>query len=95
MAVSSAKKEAVIIDLTDEDDVMQVNDKHNHNYHVTEVNVTSSAAVWLVVPSQILNWPQQRASSSRLDWVSHEEHETVKDMAIGKQHTASKYPDIC
>ena len=28
MAVLSAKKEAVIIDLTDEDDVMQVNDKH-------------------------------------------------------------------
>ena len=28
------------------------------------------------------------------DQASHEEHETVKDTAIGKQHTTSKYPAI-
>ena len=77
MTVSSA-----IIDLTDEDDVMYVD-----GGEVTEETVTSPS--WTSV---ILNSNEHENEQMAPDQASHEEHETVKDMAIGKQHTTSKYP---
>ena len=73
-----------IIDLTDEDDVMYVDGRQ-----VTEETVT-----WPSWTSVISNANEHENEQMAPDQASHEERETVKDTAIGKQHTTSKYPVI-
>ena len=79
---------SAIIDLTDEDDVMYVDGRQ-----VTEETVTSPS--WTSVISNANEHKnEQKNEQMAPDQVSHEERETVKDTAIGKQHTTSKYPAI-
>ena len=82
MAVSSG-----IIDLTDDDDVMHVD-----GGQVTEETVKSSSWTSVVSNSNTNEHDDEQAAP---DEASQENHETMKETAIRKQHSTSKYPAIC
>ena len=82
MAVLSAT-----IDLTGDDND---NTMHVDGEQVTEETVTLSR--WTSVVSNSNKHDNEQAAP---DEASHEDHETMKETAIQKQHNTSKYPVIC
>ena len=81
MAVSSAEKAAAVTDLTDKDDVMHVVEER-----VIEEIVTLPSCSLTI--SALSNY-EREDEQVVLDRTSHEEHEKVKDTAIGKQDVTS------
>ena len=82
MAVSSA-----VIDLTGDDD--------NNAMHVDGGQVTKETVTSFSWTSVVSNSNEHDSEQAPPDEASHEDHETMKEMAIQKQQNTSKYPAIC
>ena len=82
MAVSSA-----IIDLTGDDD--------NNAMHVDGGQVTKETVTSFSWTSVVSNSNEHDSEQAPPDEASHEDHETMKETAIQKQQSTSKYPAIC